>query len=304
MKRVVVLGSSNTDLNVLCPALPGRGETVLGGELYSAAGGKGANQAVAAARAGADVTFVGAVGDDDFGRAAVAGLRHDGINTRHVTVKKRTPSGVALILVEESGENLIAVAPGANGRLTVADVDRSAQAIRRADALLMQLEVPLTVVRRAATLARKARVPVLLNPAPMPDRPLPKALLRNVDYLIPNETELLRLTGRRSAKRAAQELFALGVEALIVTLGAKGARIVTPDGAIDVPSVKVQAVDAVGAGDCFCGYLTAALADGSDLPDAARRAAAAAALSVTVKGAQPSIPSRARVLRLLRQQRT
>ena len=303
MGRVVVVGSSNTDLNVLCPELPGRGQTVLGGELYTAAGGKGANQAVAAARAGASVAFVAAVGADDFGRAAVAGFRRDGIDTRHVAVKKRTPSGVALILVEESGENLIAVAPGANAGLRVADVDRAASVIRRAGALLLQLEIPLATVRRAASVARKAGVPVILNPAPMPARPLPKALLRDVDYLVPNESELLRLTGKRSARSAARELFALGVRALVITLGAKGARIVTPDGSADVPSVRVRAVDAVGAGDCFCGYLAAALADGTDLAGAARAACVAAALSVTRRGAQPSMPKRGEVRRLLRERK-
>ena len=300
MGRVVVVGSSNTDLTVLCPELPGRGQTVLGGELYTAAGGKGANQAVAAARAGARVSFVGAVGDDDFGRRAVAGLKRDRIDTRHVAVKRGTPSGVALILVEESGENLIAVAPGANGALTVADVNRAADVIRKAGALLLQLEVPLRTVRRAAAIAKKAGVPVILNPAPMPAEPLPPALLANVDYLVPNQVELLRLTGARSQTRAAKELFGLGVRALIVTLGAKGARVITVDRSFAVPSSRVKAVDAVGAGDCFCGYVAAGLAAGETLEAAARLACAAAAISVSRRGAQPSIPRRAEARRLLR----
>ncbi len=300
MGRVVVVGSSNTDLTVLCPKLPKRGQTVLGGELYTAAGGKGANQAVAAARAVAPVSFVGAVGDDDFGRRAVAGLKRDRIDTRHVAVKKGTPSGVALILVEESGENLIAVAPGANRALTVADVNRAADVIRQAGALLLQLEVPLRTVRRAASIAKKARVPVILNPAPMPAEPLPPALLADVDYLVPNQVELLRLTGARSQTRAAKELFGLGVRALIVTLGAKGARVITADRSFPVPSFRVEAVDAVGAGDCFCGYLAAGLAAGETLDAAARLACAAAAISVSRRGAQPSIPRRAEARRLLR----
>jgi ribokinase len=299
MGRVVVVGSSNTDLNVLCAELPGRGETVLGGELYTAAGGKGANQAVAAARAGAEVAFVGAVGDDDFGRAAVAGLERDGIDTTGVAVKKRAPSGVALILVESSGENLIAVAPGANAKLTRTDVARAGTRIRSADALLLQLEIPLPVVERAASIAARARVPIVLNPAPMPAEPLPESLLRRVDVLVPNEGELRRLTGKRSTASASEQLFDLGLTALIVTLGSKGVRIVTPDGAADVPGFAVEPVDAVGAGDCFCGYLAAGRAAGESLSDAARLACAAAALSVTAKGAQPSMPTRAKAVQML-----
>jgi ribokinase len=300
MSRVVVVGSSNTDLSVLCPNLPGRGETVLGGELYTAAGGKGANQAVAAARAGAEVAFVGAVGDDDFGRAAVAGLEHNGIDTSHVAVKKRTPSGVALILVESSGENLIAVAPGANGKLTKTDVNRAGTVIRSAGALLLQLEVPLDVVERAAALADRTGALVLLNPAPMPADRLPGSLLRHVDILVPNEGELLRLTGKRSAASAAKQLFEFGLTALIVTLGAKGMRIIERDATTDVAGFAVEPVDAVGAGDCFCGYLAAGLAAGRRLADAARLACAAAALSVTRHGAQPAMPTRAEAERLLR----
>jgi ribokinase len=299
MGRVVVVGSSNTDLNVLCPQLPGRGETVLGGELYTVAGGKGANQAVAAARAGANVAFIGAIGDDDFGRAARAGLQADGIDTERVVTQTGVPSGVALILVETSGENLIAVASGANATLSSDDVDRCADVVGGADVLLLQLEVPMAAVTRSAAIARKAGVPVVLNPAPMPDEPLPMELLRNVDYLIPNHGELLRMTGKRGESEAAQELFSLGIKALVVTLGEQGARIITSDGQTDVPSVKVQAVDAVGAGDCFCGYVAAGLADGAALEDAARLACAAAALSVTVKGAQPSMPQRADAARAM-----
>ena len=299
MGRVVVVGSSNTDLNVLCPQLPGRGETVLGGELYTAAGGKGANQAVAAARAGAKVSFIGAVGDDDFGRAARAGLQKDGIDTGNVVTQAGVPSGVALILVDARGENLIAVASGANAKLTPGDIGRCAGVIGGADVLLLQLEVPVLAVTRAAAIARNAGVPVVLNPAPMPDKPLPGELLRNVDYMIPNHGELLRMTDKRGETEAAQELFALGIRALVVTLGEQGARIITPGGKTEVPSVKVKAVDAVGAGDCFCGYLAAGLADGTALEDAARLACAAAALSVTVKGAQPSMPERADAVRAM-----
>lgn len=299
MGGVVVVGSSNTDLTVLCPALPGPGETVLGGELYQAAGGKGANQAVAAARAGARVALVAAVGSDDFGRAAVEGLERDGIDTGSVVIKPDTPSGTALILVEESGENLIAVAPGANAELAPGDVAAAAETIRRAGALLLQLEIPMDAVRRAAEIAERDGVPVLLNPAPMPDQPLPADLLATVDYVLPNQSELLRLTAARSEDLAARELFEAGVSALIVTRGAAGARIITADGRADVASIEVDAVDAVGAGDCFCGYLAAGIAHGAPLEDAVRLACAAAALSVTRRGAQPSIPRRDEVMDLL-----
>ncbi len=293
MGKVTVVGSSNTDLTVQCPSLPGRGETVLGGELYKTPGGKGANQAVAAARAGADVTFVGAVGDDDFGRAAVEGLRADGIRTDHVATKPGTASGVALILVEQAGENIIAVAPGANAELSPDDVRAASDAIRSADVLLLQFEVPIESVVHAARIAHAAGAHVVLNPAPMPDRPLTNELLACVDYIVPNEGELARLAGAYTEA----VLFEAGVSALVVTMGAEGVRIVTPDATTRVPGVEVEAVDAVGAGDCFCGYLAAGLSEGMELPDAARFACSAAALSVTRRGAQTSIPRRDEVAR-------
>jgi len=298
--RVVVVGSSNTDLTITCRTLPGRGETVLGSDLYTAAGGKGANQAVAAARAGAEVAFVGAVGSDDFGRARLADLENEGITTRHVRVKRGESSGVALIFVEQrTGENLIGVAPGANAALTPADVDRAAPAIRRADLLLLQLEVPIETVERAARIAHDAGTLVLLNPAPMPARRLPRSLLANVDYLVPNRIELERVTGGAEPDAAAKRLFLLDVKALIVTLGAEGARIVTPEGDSTVPAFPAKAVDTVGAGDCFCGYLAAGLAEGMAAADAALMASAAASISVTRRGAQPSIPKRSEAERLL-----
>lgn len=295
MGKVIVVGSSNTDLTVQCLSLPGRGETVLGGELYQAPGGKGANQAVAAARAGADVTFVGAVGDDDFGRAAVECLRADGIRTDHVATKPGTASGVALILVEQAGENIIAVAPGANAELGPADVRAASDAIRAADVLLLQFEVPIESVVHAARIAHAGGTHVVLNPAPMPDRPLPDELLARVDYIVPNEGELARLACAYTGAEAA--LFEAGISALVVTMGAEGVRIVTPDATTRVPGVAADAVDAVGAGDCFCGYLAAGLSEGMALPDAARLACTAAALSVTRRGAQTSIPRRDEVAR-------
>lgn len=302
MARIVVVGSSNTDLTVLCPELPSPGQTVLGTDFYTAAGGKGANQAVAAARAGAEVTLVAAVGDDDFGRAALAGFRREGINTKFVAVKRGTPSGAAVIVVGGHGaENLIAVAPGANARLTPADVSRAAAAIRRADLVLLQLEIPLESAERAKRIARAAGVPVMLNPAPMPAGGLPPKFLAGFDCIVPNRGELERLAGGRSSSpgAAAAKLFRLGVRALVVTMGASGVLVVTAEGREVVPGFRVKPVDTVGAGDCFCGNLATALGEGRPLPEAARLACAAAAISVTRRGAQSSMPRRAEATRLL-----
>jgi len=298
---LVVVGSTNTDLTMTCSELPGRGQTVLGGDLYTAGGGKGANQAVAAARAGARVTMVAAVGDDGFGRASVASLKAEGIDTRFVRSKPGRSSGTALIMVESgTGENLIGVAAGANSLLSPADVDAAAPAIRRADLVLLQLEVPLAAVERAAAIARKAGVPVLLNPAPMPREPLPRSFLADVDYLVPNQGELVRLADKASERMAAERMFGTGVKALVVTLGARGARLLTPEKVWPVPGFRVRAVDTVGAGDCFCGYLAAALAEGQEMERAAVLASAAAAISVTRPGAQPSMPRRGEADRLAR----
>ncbi len=196
---VVVVGSTNTDMVVMGKRLPLPGQTLTGGAFFVAAGGKGANQAVAAARSagrGTRVTFIGAVGDDDLGRAAVAGLKKDGIDCRHVTTVKGVASGVAFIIVDARGENTIVVAPGANKRLLPADIDKAAPAIRGAGRLLVQLETPLATVKRAVEIASGAGVRTILNPAPAPEKPLPAALLRKVGILTPNENEFAALTGR------------------------------------------------------------------------------------------------------------
>lgn len=297
--KVVVVGSSNTDLTMPCSELPGRGQTVLGGDIYQAGGGKGANQAVAAARAGAHVTLVAAVGDDDFGKAAVASLKNEKVETRHMAVKKGKTSGVALILVENgSGDNQIGVSSGANAHLTPGDVDKASAAIKKADLLLLQLEVPVPAAARAASIAKKAGVPVLLNPAPMPAHPLPRAFMSSIDFLVPNQGELVRMAGKASERMAAERLFRAGMKALVVTLGSKGARVITPDGIEPVPGFRVRAIDTVGAGDCFCGYLAAGLAEGKKLEDAALLSSAAAAVSVTSRGAQPSMPKRSAAQKL------
>ncbi len=292
---IVVVGSSNTDLVVRAPALPGPGETVLGSAFLVAPGGKGANQAVAAARLGARVTLVARLGADEFGDRALAALRREGIDTTFVARDAEAASGVALIVVSESGENAIAVAPGANMRLAAADVDRAAPAIREADALLLQLETPLPTVRHAATLAMKAGVPVILNPAPA--APLAGELLSRVSVLTPNELEAAALTGTSAsgvdaARQAALRLHASGVADVVITLGREGALMEGEAGSGHVPGCAVTAVDTTAAGDAFNGALAVALAEGASLERAVRFANRAAALSITRPGAQPSLPTR------------
>jgi ribokinase len=302
MKHVLVIGSSNTDMIIRVPRLPAPGETILGGEFFSAAGGKGANQAVGAARAGGRVKFVARVGNDMFGERAVAALKQEGIDVRHVLRDRRAASGAALIFVAKNAENCIAVAGGANARLSPADVKRAAGAIAGAASLLMQLETPLPSVHLAARLAVKAGVPVILNPAPA--QPLPSALLKLVAILTPNETEAQLLTGIKvnnleAAARACERLRARGVHTVILTMGSRGAFVSEPRGSRLVAGFKVKAVDTTAAGDIFNGALNVALAEGKSI----RFAHAAAAISVTRFGAQPSAPQRAEIERLLRRNR-
>ena len=299
MRRVVVIGSSNTDLVTKGDRLPKPGETVLHEAFLRAAGGKGANQAVAAARAGARTVFVAAVGDDDFGAAALRGFRRDRIDTRHVRVVRGAPSGIALILIDRAAENMIAVAPGANARLSPADVDRARDSIRAADVVLASLEVPVETVTRAARLAKAAGKPFILNPAPAPANPLPQTLLECATFLTPNETELAALTGKgRSGAAALRRMFARGLRAVLLTRGSKGVRILDQNGAHDLPAFKVKPVDTVGAGDAFNGAFAAALAEGRPIADAVRFAQSAAAISVTRRGAQSSMPRRTEILKM------
>jgi ribokinase len=300
---VVVVGSSNTDMVVRLPRIPRPGETLLGGEFFTAPGGKGGNQAVSAARCGGRVTFIARVGRDALGDQAVAGYRRDGIDTRYVSRDTRAPSGVALIFVAGEGENCIAVAGGANARLGAAEIQKAAATIRSAAVLVVQLETPLPTVRAAVRLAASAGVPVILNPAPA--RELPDSLLHMVTYLTPNETEAELLTGirvrdDRSAAAACANLHARGVITVIITLGSRGAFVSAATGGTRVPGFKVKALDTTGAGDVFNGALAVAIAEGQALSDAARFANAAAALSVMTVGAQTSAPARAAIGRLLR----
>jgi len=290
--RIVVVGSTNLDIVVPVDHIPQPGETVVGGDHYRAPGGKGANQAVACSRLGAVTTFIGCLGDDDAGRTLRTALEGDRVDTTHVRQVAGAPSGIALIVVDGSGENTVTVSPGANARL-LPDTLPEAE-IEAAAALLVQLEIPLATATRAAELATGT---VVLNPAP--GRPLPDELLRNVDVLVPNRSELAVLSAAQEPERL-EDVAALaqglpGDARVVVTLGDAGAVVVDGDDLTHVPAHRVTAVDATGAGDTFCAALTVALTEGAELVDATRWAVVAAGLSVAGRGAQPSIPVRADV---------
>ena len=293
-KNILVIGSSNTDMTVKTKALPRPGETVLGGVFTMGAGGKGANQAVAARRLGGDVKFICKVGRDIFGDNALAHYEKEGLDTSGI-LRSDLPSGVALISVDEKAENCIVVASGANNDLLEADIDASAEAIRGCGILLLQLETPVPSVLKAAKLAHEAGATVVLNPAPA--CPLPEELFSDIDLFIPNETELSTFSGlpvcdEESAAKAAATMRAKGVGKLIVTMGSKGSLICDGGEPVFVPARKVKAVDTTAAGDTFCGALCVALAEGKALREAAEFATAASALTVQKMGAQDSIPFR------------
>lgn len=291
---VVVVGSLNLDIVVPVPRHPAPGETVLGGNHLRNPGGKGANQAVAAARLGQRVAMVGRVGDDDAGRTLLAALRGDGVETSRVIVSEEAPTGLALITVSGDGENAIVVSPGANARVGPEDVEAAAGLLREAKATLLQLEIPLAAVAAAA---RAAGGMVILNPAPA--QALPTDLLEAVAVLVPNRSELALLAGAgtpRTPEAAAELALAVeGPEAIVVTLGAEGAVVVADGHARHVPAPAVEPVDTTAAGDSFCGALADALVRGADLEEAARFAVRAAALSTLRMGAQASLPSRSEV---------
>ena len=290
-KKILVIGSSNTDMTVKSEKMPAPGETVLGGEFIMGPGGKGANQAVAARRLGGDVCFICKVGRDIFGDNAVAGYDREGIDTSHV-LRSDKASGVALILVDKNAENSISVAPGANNDLTPEDIDSVADVIKASDYLILQLEIPVESVLRAAQIAHEAGVYVILNPAPA--CPLPAELFSYLSLITPNagEVELMTgVTGELDDKVAA--LRKMGVSDVIITLGSRGSY-VAPEGreAELVPALKVNAVDTTAAGDTLCGALCVALSEGKDLAEAARFATKASSLTVQKMGAQSSIPYR------------
>ena len=295
LRHIVVLGSVNIDLVLHCAQLPLPGQTLTGRDFRCEPGGKGANQAVAAARLGARVVFVGCVGDDAFGAQSAAGLRAEGVDLTHLSVIAHCATGVAMIAVEDSGQNHIVLGPGANAALSVALVEAATRAIGTAALLICQLESPLASVERAVAIARAAGVPVWLNPAPA--QPLPEALLQQVDLLIPNEGEAallagLSVQGRAAAVQAATQLRAAGCGTVLVTLGGDGVLQVDAHGVQHHPAQAVAAMDTTGAGDTFIGALAAATAEGQPFEAAIAFAQRAAAFSVQRRGAQAAMPRR------------
>jgi ribokinase len=303
-RRVLVVGSANVDFTVAASRLPGVGETVSGGTLLVNHGGKGANQAVAARRLGAEVRFVACVGDDASGRDIRAALQAEGVGIDGVMVTGDAATGTALIVVDQQGRNQIVVAPGANWRLSADHVRSRAEDFAWAQVVLCQLETPLDTLDVALGEARRRGLVTVLNPAPVRDG-ISDDVWRRVDYLTPNEGEAARLSGVpvedvRSASAAARVLRERGVGTVIVTLGVQGSIACTAGGDVRAEAFPVDAVDTTAAGDSFNGALGTALAAGDALPDALRLASAAAALACTRRGAQPSLPTRAEVERLLR----
>lgn len=295
MSKIVVVGSSNTDMVVRAPYMPTPGETILGGTFFMNQGGKGANQAVAVARLGGELTFVTKVGDDIFGKQTIEVFQNEGMDTRYVFVDPNQPSGVALITIDGKGENCIVVAPGANATLGAQEVHRTKELIENASYLLTQFETPMETIEEMARIAHAKGVQVVINPAPA--QPISDELFALTSIITPNETEAGILTGIEvkdieSAKRAAEAIRAKGVKTVIVTLGAKGSLVHTEGKFTVIEAQKVEAVDTTAAGDTYNGALVTALSEGKDILEAVRFATRAAAISVTRMGAIPSIPYR------------
>jgi ribokinase len=293
--KIVVIGSCNTDMVIKSDRLPVPGETVLGNTFMMNPGGKGANQAVAAARMGGNVILVSKTGNDLFGKQSLDLYREEGIKTDYVFSDPKNPSGVALISVDANGENCIVVASGANATLSSKDIDKAKEEIQTADIVLMQLEIPLETVTYAAKMAFKNGIKVILNPAPA--RMLPLELLECVYIITPNKTEAEILSGIKvsdwdSARKAADIISAKGVRNVVITLGSKGALIKENDRYHEVEACRVDAVDTTAAGDTFCGALCVGLSESMSIESAVKLATRASALTVTRMGAQSSIPYR------------
>ncbi|MCL4269413.1 MAG: ribokinase [Anaerolineales bacterium] len=300
MADIIVIGSLNADLVVKSPRFPQPGETISGEDLQIIPGGKGANQAVAAARQGVGVAMVGRVGSDSFGPFLLENLKSNQVNTSHVLVDE-SATGTAIIVVDANGQNSIVLSPGANGKVTPADVDSAS--FLNAKLLLLQLEIPTPTVLRAAQKAREHGLTVILNPAPA--KSLPAELLANVDILIPNESELALLTNlpvndASSAEVAAKDLLKLGIKTVIVTLGSKGALLVTSTQVTHIDAYKVSVVDTTAAGDAFIGGFASAMLSGTSLEESVRYGCACGALATTKFGAQPSLPTKEEATRFIK----
>ncbi|MCH8290115.1 ribokinase [Candidatus Poribacteria bacterium] len=296
--KVVVVGSFNMDVVIKAERRPRKGETLIGQEFGMFSGGKGFNQATAAARLGADVVMIGRLGTDTFGDILMSASTEEKIDTNFVVRDAEVGTGVATIVIDAAGDNSIILVPHANMRLSVEDVERAFAQIASADVLLLQLEVPIEASQKAAEIAKANGAKVILNPAPA--RELPDSFLAQVDILTPNEVETEFLSGLKvsddeGAQRAAQVLLDKGISTVVLTLGDRGALLLTSDVRKLIPAYKVDVVDTTAAGDAFCGALATALAQGKTIEDAVAFANAAGALAVTVLGAQPSIPTAEKV---------
>jgi ribokinase len=294
MKKIVVIGSSNVDLIMKMEHLPEKGETVTGAEFMQVYGGKGANQAVAAARAGGNVAFVSCVGEDAYTPQMVLNYKNDGIDTQFVFHEKGIASGYALIMIDKSGENIISVAAEANQRLLPEKIDAASEVFDNAALILMQFETPEETIKYVIDLANEKGIPVMWNVAPA--KTFDFSYIPKVNILVLNEIEAgflagIKVKNESEAEKAAEILVKKGVEKVIITLGSKGAFVVTKNEKVSVPAFQVKAVDTTAAGDTFCGAFAVALVEGKSLKESLQFASAAAAISVTRMGAQPSAPT-------------
>jgi ribokinase len=300
-KKIVVVGSCNTDMVIKADRLPVPGETILGGTFFMNPGGKGANQAVAAARMGGVVTLISKTGNDVFGKQSVMLYNSESIKTDFIFSDPKHPSGVAMITVDSNGENCIVVASGANAFLSPADMNKARAEIESSDLILMQLEIPIETVEYVAEMASKKEIKVILNPAPA--QALSEQLLKNLYIIIPNKSEAeilsgIKVTDVKSARKAAAIISAKGVDIVVITLGSQGALIKEHDEYHFVEAYKVETIDTTAAGDTFCGSVCVGLSEGKSILDSVKMAARAAALTVTRMGAQGSIPYRSELTSL------
>ena len=298
---VLIIGSSNMDLNIYSQRFPKPGETVTGGIFKQFLGGKGANQAVASVRSGSKTIFIGKVGVDAFGEEMLSQLRKEGVNIEHIIRDPHESSGVAFILIDETGENMISVAPGANFKLTPEEVQANSEVIKNAKCLIVQMEIPIETIEEIFKIAKQGEVIKILNPAPL--KPISLSILNNIDIIIPNEGELLQLHSLLKLKelvgnsedriiQASKDISRFGIKTIITTLGNKGCILydAAEDKITEVPAFKVQAIDTVGAGDCFNGVVASKLCQGENILTSVKYATAAASIAITRQGAQASMP--------------
>jgi ribokinase len=298
---VLIIGSSNIDMNIYSERLPKKGETVTGGTFKQFLGGKGANQAVASVRSGSKTIFIAKIGDDSLGNKMISQFKKEGIIINHIIRDEMEASGVAFILIDKNGENMISVAPGANAKLNTDDIEKHKDIITNAAVLVVQMDIPIETIQKIFHIASEGDVLKILNPAPL--KPIPRNLLSQIDIIVPNEGELYKLHSLLKLKeiteaedkkiiQASKNLATLGIKTILTTLGNKGSLLYQSeeDQIIKIPAYKVKAIDTVGAGDCFNGVLASKLAQGENIISAVKYATAASSIAVTRKGAQQSIP--------------